>query len=317
MDYKYDLAALDSIDTTNNFYRITTAQDKPPIYESIYRIGLTCPVIVQETDSRRIIISGFRRIETCRQLGWQEIPCRILPPHTSSEQCAELAITDNFCQRPLNIVEKARCLRLLGDANRGSNISAEVVNLLGLSLNKAYVAKLKRVLKTTETIQDGIISGKIGLPIALLLSELSNDEADAMVSLFNRIPMGINKQREILLYIKEVSARDDIPLGTLLKEDAIKSALDNDDLDGNQKSRQVRSYLKKRRYPRLARVEEQFHERARALKLGGSIQISPPPNFEGSSCTMTIRFNSLNALMDAHRKISDAIDTPIAFELFG
>jgi ParB family chromosome partitioning protein len=178
MNYKYDCVALDSIDTTNSFFRITTTQDKLSIDDSVHRIGLICPIVVKKTNSRLIVISGFRRVETCRQLGWHEISCRILPEDTPPVQCAELAITDNLTQRPLNIIEQARCLRLLTDANNGSNMSMTMANSLGISLNKAFVSKLETILSTTETIQDGIILGTLSLPIALLLSELSNDDAD-------------------------------------------------------------------------------------------------------------------------------------------
>jgi ParB family chromosome partitioning protein len=317
MNYKYDWADLDSIDTTNSFYRVTTPQDKLSFYDSVRRIGLICPVVVKEANSRLIVISGFRRVETCRQLGWNEIYCRILSDDVTPLHCAELAIADNLAQRPLNIVEQARCLRLLTEASHDSKVSVEMANSLGLSLNKAFVSKLKTVLSASETIQLGIILGKLGLPIALLLSELSNDDADAVALLFNRIPMGLNKQREVLLYLKEVSARDDTSVKHLLEEDTIKSALDKDDLDGNQKTHIIRSYLKKRRYPRLAKVERQFHEQVRKLRLGEAIQIMPPANFEGSSYTMTIRFNSINALIGANSKISDAIANPIASKLFG
>jgi hypothetical protein len=128
--------------------------------------------------------------------------------------------------------------------------------------------------------------------------------------------MGMNKQREVLLYLTEVSARDDIPLKCLLEEDTIKSTL-NSDLDGNQKSRKIRYYLKRRRYPRLAAAEERFHEQVNELGLNGAIQVLPPANFEGSSYTLTIRFDSLKALSRAHHKLSDAINNPIASKLFG
>lgn len=317
MNYKYDWAALDSIDTTNSLFRITTTQDKPSMKDSVRRVGLICPVVVKEGNNSLCLISGFRRLETCQQLGWKEIPCRILPDDTSTEQCAELAITDNLVQRPLNIVEQARCLRLLSDVSNGQRGLAAMANSLGISLNKAFAVKLKTVLSTTEATQAGLVLGEFSLPIALLLSELTNDEADAVALLFKRMPMGLNKQREVLLYLKEISARDDIPLTHFFEEDTIKGTLNNDDLDGNQKSRRIRSHLRKRRYPRLVKMEDEFYDHVRALGLGGTIQIMPPANFEGSSCTMTIRFNSLNALMRAHHKISDALDNPIAAKLFG
>ena len=317
MDYKYQRIKLDRIDTTDAFYRITTTQDKSSIFDSLRRIGLISPVTLKETDRRPIIVSGFRRFETCRQLGWETLPCRVLPCDTSHAKCVELSIADNTTQRSLNIIEQARCLRLLSDPRIGTRLSVEMADSLGISLNKAYVSKLNKILLATETIQKGIISGEISMPVALLLSELSNDAADAVATLFSKMPMGSNKQREVLLYLMEISARDDIPLRHLVSEGAIQDTLNNDELEGNQKSRIVRSYLKNRRYPRLVSIEKQFQERVSALKLGSAIQILPPANFEGSSCTMTIRFDSLKALENANRQISGAIDNSIASELFG
>ena len=316
MNYRYDCVALDSIDTSNSVYRITTTQDKTSIDDSVRRIGLICPVVVKEVNRHLVVISGFRRVETCQQLAWQEIPCWILPEDTPTVRCAELAITANLSQRPLNIVEQARCLQLFTNASDGSNVSMTMAKALGISLNKAFISKLKTILSTTQIIQDGIILGTLSLPIALLLSDLSNDDADAVALLFKKIPMGMNKQREVLLHLTEISARDDIPLKRLLEEDAIESTL-NSDLDGNQQSSKIRSYLKKRRYPRLVNVEEHFHEQVGELGLKGAIQVMPPANFEGSSYTLTIRFDSLNALTRAHRKLSDAINNPIASQLFG
>ncbi|MGV7223034.1 MAG: ParB/RepB/Spo0J family partition protein [Nitrospinales bacterium] len=316
MNYKYDCVALDSIDTTNSFYRITTTQDKTAIDDSVHRIGLICPVVLKEVNRHLVIISGFRRVETCQQLAWQEIPCWILPDDTPPVQCAELAITANLSQRPLNIVEQARCLQLFTKASDGPNVSMTMAKALGISLNRAFISKLKTILSTTQIIQDGLILGTLSLPIALLLSDLSNDDGDTVAMLFNKIPMGMNKQREVLLHLTEISARDDIPLKRLLEEDTIQNTL-NSDLDGNQQSRKIRSYLKKRRYPRLVSVEERFHEQVGELGLNGAIQVMPPANFEGSSYTLAIRFDSLNALTRAHRKLSDAINNPIASQLFG
>jgi hypothetical protein len=86
-------------------------------------------------------------------------------------------------------------------------------------------------------------------------------------------------------------------------------------VDGNQKTRNLRLYLRQRRYPRLVKIEQQFHEKIAALKLGEGIQIIPPTNFEGDTYNMTIRFSGIDDLKKARRKLSDIIDNPIALKL--
>ena len=316
MNYKYDCVALDRIDTTNTFYQISTAQDKVSLDASICRVGLICPPILQETHHNLAVVSGFRRVEACRKLQWKTIPCRILSSDMPTIQCAEIAITDNVSRRALNTVEQAKSLKLMTKAGKGAVVSSEMAALLGVPLNTAFISKMLTVLDTSETIQHGIITGNIALPIAMMLSDLSPGNAEAVATLFNILPMGLNKQREILLHLNEISARDDIPVRQLLEDERIQFILNRGDMDGNQKNRNLRLYLKKRRYPRLVEIEKQFHDKILALKLGEDIQIMPPTNFEGNTCNMTIRFACLGDLKKARHKLSDIIANPIASKLW-
>lgn len=315
MDYKFARVALEHIDTTNVSYRITTTQDKPSLQPSIGRIGLINPAILKESDDRMIVVSGFRRIRACRRLHWPEIPCRILPPDCSPAQCIEVAITDNFVQRSLNIIEQARCMQLLStavDPDSGRQIAAT----LGIPMNSALSPKLKAVLSAPEDVQSALLTGRIGLPTALLLTEMPHADAAVMVSVFSRLPMGLNKQREVLVLVQEIAARDGVPVQQILEAPLLKGVIEDPQLDGNLKSRHVRSHLKKMRFPRLVEVENAFNQCVAALELGGAIHIAPPSGFEGRTCTMTIRFDTLQDLKRAHRKISETIDHSVLASLF-
>jgi len=316
MDYKTEWAATDSIDATNFLYRITTPQGKLPIDASIRRIGLLSPVVVKKEPDNLVVVSGFRRLESCCRQGWTRIPCHILPDDVSKIVCAEIAITENLTQRPLNVVEQARCLQLLSATGCDRPQALAVAQSLGLSLNHAYAAKLRTVHTCSEAVQDGIVQGKLSLPIVVLLAELPREDANALASVFIGLPMGLNKQREILHHLKEIAARDDIPIMGLFEEEGLKNILARDDLDGNRKVHQIRSYLKKRRYPHLADVEERFDNCYRQLDLGAGVKIQPPPFFEGTTYTMTIRFDGLDALQRENDNIARAIADPMASKLF-
>jgi ParB family chromosome partitioning protein len=239
-----------------------------------------------------------------------------LPPGVSPLQCVEIAITDNVSRRPLNIIEQARCLRLMESVGKDAAVSPEMATLVGVPLNTAFIAKMRAVLAVSETIQHSIIRGNIPLPVATMLSEWTPEDAEAVAAIFNDLPMGLNKQREILLHLYEISARDDLPIWQLLEEEPVQSILNCGDVDGNQKTRSLRLYLRQRRFPRLVTIEQQFHEKIAAFKLGGDIQIIPPTNFEGDTCNLTIRFSSIDDLKKARRKMSDIIDNPIASKLW-
>ena len=316
MDFKVDSLRLDQIDITNAFYRITTPQDKPPIGPSIDRLGLLCPVVVKPSHDQFVIVSGFRRVDACRQRRWAKIPCRVLPEATSSATCAEMAIADNLTHRSLNFVEQARCLELLTTATGGVNTARTVAETLGLAFSNALITKLKSILHAPEVVREGLTKGILSLPVVLAMSDLAHKDALALTHFFECVPMGLNKQREIMQNVKEIAIREDMEVGHVLEDVRLQTILKDDALDGNDKARQIRFYLKKRRFPRIVRVEETFNDCVRHLGLDGDVHVAPPPGFEGSTITITIRSSDLTSLKRARDKLSKALENPIVTHLF-
>jgi len=316
MAYRVDSIDLDKIDSTDVFYRITTPLCKPPIEQSVKRLGLICPVVVKPTRDHFVVISGFRRVDACRRNSWPSIPCRIVSETTSAVTCAEMAIADNLTQRPLNFVEQARCLRLLTEAAGDLPTAQTIAKTMGLNFNGDLVSKLERILSAPEVLQAGLIVGTLSLPVMMTIADFTKEDAVALAQLFEKLPMGLNKQREILQNVKEIAIREDITIGDVIEDNLVQNILLDDALDGNQKAYQIRFYLKKRRFPRIVETEEAFKDCVKSLGLGGEIQVTPPPGFDGSTCTMTIRFNDLDSLKHAHQKISKAISNPNITTLF-
>jgi len=316
MDFRCKSIRLDQIDLEDDGYRITTLQDKPPLVSSVSRLGVICPVVVKQAPDQFVIVSGFRRVAASRQSTCATIPCHILPAVTPAPVCAEIAITDNMTQRALNFVEQARCLELLMKTTGGVNPAKAAAEKIGLAFNKSLIAKLKVILAAPDIVKTGLAAGTLSLPVVLALSDFSRDDMLSLVRLFERLPMGLNKQREIVQNAREIAIREDMTVRCVLEEDRLQAILLDDALDGNQKARLIRMHLKKRRFPRIVEAEEAFSEGVRNLGLGGEVQVAPPPGFEGSTLTMTIRVNDLNSLKRAHHKLTRAIENPLVAHLF-
>lgn len=316
MDFRFEALPLEQIDRSNLFYRISTSQDKPPIDPSLNRLGLVNPIVVKQHNDHFIVISGFRRFDACRRKAWQKITSRVLPPDTPDGMCAELAIADNLTQRPLNFVEQARCFQLLKASTSGVNEAIDRAEALGLGFNAALIAKLESVSAAPKSVQAGLVSGHLSLPIIQELAGLSQETAERLARLFRKLPMGLNKQREILQNLKEIAIREDGTLSDLLADEPIAAILNDTDADGNQKVGALRRYLRKRRYPRIVAVEEAFNTCVRNLGLRGDIHVAPPPGFEGTTCTLTIRANDVASLQRASGKLARAVENPSVSKLF-
>lgn len=82
--------------------------------ESIREVGLLNPVIVNENNE---LISGFRRFEACRQLGWQEIDVNVVATSNDDVKKLEIEFHENVGRMDLTsddrIIYKQRMFSLL------------------------------------------------------------------------------------------------------------------------------------------------------------------------------------------------------------
>ena len=301
---RISLSAVNSEDKT---YCITTDTDIRALAASIQQLGLIHPPVLKHLHSEYIIISGFRRIAACRQLGWSEISASVLRPDVDNETCALYAIADNSHQRPLNIVEISRSFFLLS-----ANISDQTRQLmyasdLGLPAHRDHIKKIEKICRLPGRIQDAILNGAISFAIALELLKFETDIGIDLVKLFDQLKIGVNKQRELILLFEEIALREKIPLRALLNEADVRHILDDAELDRVQKGRRIKQYLRSRRFPMIINTITKFENLVSTLKLGDSVKLIPPKDFEGTTYTLRLQFRSHAELSELQSTLDNII----------
>ena len=304
--HSIDLSSIDSEDGT---FHITTQTEVQELVISIQQLGLMHPPILKQVDTRYRIISGFRRIAACRLIRWSKVPAFIVNPDTPEGTCALFAIADNSFQRPLNLIEISRSLNLLSCYFKEEKLQLKFASLLGLSEHRTHIKKIEKIYHLPQPIQDAILSETISLVVALDLAaamdaaELEPDTGVELVKLFEQLGIGINKQRQLMVMLREIALRENISVQQLLGHKAMRKILDNSELDRVQKGRQIKSYLQQRRYPTITRTGNEFEAQVKKLKLGESATLTPPRDFEGTTYTLTLRFDSHADLLDHQSKL--------------
>ena len=301
--------ALASINSEDNTFRITTESDIHELVASIQLLGLLHPPTLRQCHTDYKIISGFRRIAACRKIGMSEIPALILSPETSDANCALYAIADNSLQRTLNLVEISCSLGLLALHFKDEKLLLKHASLLRLAEHRTHVEKIQKICHLPKPIQDGILADTISLAVALDLSEFEPETAVALVRLFDQLNMGLNKQRQLLLLFNEIALRESRTVLSLLNEKEVRKILDNSELDRVRKSTQIISYLKQRRYPTIVQSKMEFERHLKALKLGKAMTLMPPKDFEGSTYSLTLRFESHAELTDLQTKLDRVVQS--------
>jgi len=255
-------------------------------------------------------VCGFRRIEACRRLGWTDVEARILDSDTKRLECIKYAITDNSLQRPLNLIEQSRSINMLYGFFKDVGALGKSLSVMGLPDNPSIIKKIKELYHLPKFVQSGILSNTISLAMALELGRLQLEAGECLAKLFQTLTLSLNKQREILSLVKEISLREDISILKVLENDNLQKILTHKNLDRNQKIREIRIYLKQRRFPFITAAEKEFEKHVKKLKLGSETKLIPPDNFEGTTYTLKLFFKNLIELKDRKASFDALIKNP-------
>jgi ParB family chromosome partitioning protein len=310
ISYRVTLLDLTAVDLKNDTYRVSTSVDINALSRSIQHVGLiNSPVFVRKQE-RYIIVSGFHRIAAMQQLNYRKTPAKILPAESSILDCVRIAVTDNISHRTLNLLEISRALSLLhGCIEDRECLCAEAQNL-GLPGNYPYIEKIIGVCGFPPLIQEGIRQNRISLNMAVELQSFDAPARDLLTMFFMELKVNQNKQTEICSHLKEIAHREKCSPREVLSSEAVAEVLADKDLDNLQKTRIVRSKLRRRRFPNLSLAEEAFQLNLRKLNLGSRITLLPPENFEGTSLKLNISFKSRSELKKQIDVLNRALVNP-------
>ena len=310
MNFDISRIALSQIDLKDETFRITTSIETKDLENSIRSVGLIHPPILMAVNSKYIIISGFRRIKAVRNIGQDQTTAAIGRWDANDLQYAKLAIVDNLSHRDLNWVEISRSLnlllRLLKDRSRLSHVAQQI----GLPCEKPMIEKALKIGFLVPEIKKGLASGRISLPAALTLGEFDTPSATLLSLIFQELVLSLNKQREVLTLLKEISLRDNTSVLSVIAKTGIEDIIKKNDLDRGQAARMFRTKLRRLRFPVLTRHESAFHDYIKSLKLSSNIKMAAPRDFEGLTYTLRLQFNNVKELSDCRIAVDKIIRHP-------
>ena len=293
MKYKEAILEIDQIDINDITYRITTETHIEDLAASIEDIGLLNAPILERLDDHFIILSGFRRVAACNLLNIDQIKTRLVSSESPQLDRVKIAISENSLQRALNLIETSRALNLLAGFLEDRVRLQATASKLALPENPKMIDNIMQLSFLPDATQQAVLSETIGLPVALHLGKMKETVAEILVEIFEKLRFSLNKQREIILLSEEISHREDISLFDVLKDPRIDAIMNNKDMDRAQQGRELRRYLKQRRYPKLSRAESVFEKEKKALKMENQIRLHPPLHFEGETYTFHFQFSTL------------------------
>ena len=299
MHFYPETIEMSRVDATDMTYRISTQTSVDDLMASIRRVGLLTPPLLRAScPGRWIIVSGFRRVAACRELGWEHMDARIAGGAVTDLEYCRLAIADNTNNRLLNIIEQSAAVSKLSVFFDDDRALCQEARKSGLHISPELIKKLKKLKSLYSELMSPIASGTLPLTIALELGDFDRDSALALLHLFETLKPTLNHQKEILTLAREISLAGHKPVIGLIKE-VMTDIMEDQALDRPQKIRKIRVQLQRLRNPEMMRFEQAFQARLKRLNLPEAIRLTPPADFEGADFTFSFTFQNINQFKSA------------------
>ena len=142
-------------------------------------------------------------------------------------------------------------------------------------------------------------------------------EADqqALLTFAQELQLGENQLRDFLDWLEDIRARDGGTIAEVLHQPQIQRPFSAQQ-SRNDKLKAVKDALRKLRYPRLSRLEEQLTAHVKTLDLGRQVHISFPPAFEGDEISLEIKARNVQDLQQTIIRLQHRIDDGSLQHLF-
>lgn len=138
--------------------------------------------------------------------------------------------------------------------------------------------------------------------------ELSEPDQDALLELAEAVRLSENHFRDFFDWLEEIVLRDGGTIRQTLERATLSRILSDPRLGRNDKLKYLKEEVRRLRFPRLARMEQEIQERIRGLKLGPQIQMRVPPGLEGGALTVEVRATHFEELKGLVAELDRALE---------
>jgi hypothetical protein len=106
-------------------------------------------------------------------------------------------------------------------------------------------------------------------------------DRNALKALVLHLKISENHLRELMDWLEELHSRDGAAIGSILAGPIIESITTDPRLGRADKLKRIKEQLRRLRFPRLTRIEDEIRTKIMALKLASGITVTVPAGLEG------------------------------------
>jgi ParB-like chromosome segregation protein Spo0J len=284
---------LGRIESSPGPYCMSFGFDLEPLMQSIRTVGLlNSPLLMENEHGGYRVISGYRRIQALRSLGWEKIPGRILSQsHRSPLECLLLNLYDNLATRKLNEVEKGMVLSRLVPLVSRNELLGVYMSLLDLRVHEPILSLYLGLENELEKpIKESLVQGDLSLQVVSKLLDLEKAARTEVFNLISKLKFNMNEQKQLIEYIVDLSNIEKKPIPEFLKQASLGRIVSDRRKNNPQKAKAILKLLRTQRFPRLVQAEAVFKKKLSGLRLPEGVRITAPPYFESPDYQLQVIF---------------------------
>lgn len=294
---EYESVLINQIDLDDQSYIFTFEPLLSPIINSIKKIGLVHPPILEQiSENSYRIVSGLKRIIALKHLKTDRFSAQIYQSTSPAPTFYLFLVNihENLATRELNEIEKSIILYKLIHLFEipEDKVISDFLPLLNSRANKAMLDRYLKLVHLEDNIRIAIAEDIISIDNALALLEMSRIERQSVFDLFQQLHLGKNNQKELWRLLCEISKISGQTVDQILNDKGIQDILSNKKITSPRKIEHIKDVLKRIRYPHFSKVESDFQNLKKNLKLPPSIILHPPAFFEAEKYTIEFSFKN-------------------------
>ena len=307
------IKSIDIDDQLTNF-----SFDIPPISlkQSIEEVGVIHPVTLVPLGKSFRIVCGHKRIKIVSQLKIKEIPARILSPAPDEEAMLMLNLSENQFLHQYSDIEKGLILSKLYTIKIPEiRIIEKYMPMLGLEKSKKLLGDYLSANQLTTELKTLLHEMNVPLRTFSVFFNWNAKSTMAAERFFSALRPGVNKWRDLLEWIEEISTRDEITPLDLFELPKLQSVLNQNDLAPNVRYDRIRQILHSRRYPVLSDLRVRLARSLDALQLDDKTKVHVQDSFESDEIRIEMKFRTREEFVNQVEKLVRASDSEALDEL--
>lgn len=282
--------SIHEIDLQDERFRISYYFSLGRLKLSMKKIGIINPLVVTLRDNHLVLVSGWKRILSCQELSISSAPV-LITDEENDLFVFKMTFYENLAAREYDLLEKAEILKKLKMFGKEEK---EIVKydlpLLEIPSTLTHLDNYIAFSHLEPEVKRAIYAKKMRYSTVLWLIEFSPKERKLLLPIL--LPLGQNKQIEILEDAWEISRKADTSVEKILSSRKISAVMSSRNLSSYQKAEKIRILLKKERLPLLASWKDSFDASIKKIKWPQEINLNHDPSFEDDELSLNFCFKS-------------------------